>query len=219
MSPRSTSSRRPKKGLHAQIVSARRRRFVLGGLALVVGVAGAWSVLRDEPLLPHEVRGSSAWALVHYGNPDSKRFEERNIVAIEFLGRTMFVHRKAKRHFLRLARIFEARAPEYAAGVPLGTLDDWSYHNRNIRGELEAKSNHAFGIAVDVNALTNVLTTEGDMPREVVDQWEREGGDWGGDWSRADPMHFETHLTPAEIRERYNADGTPTDEYLEELVG
>lgn len=140
-------------------------------------------------------------------------------MTIDFLGRTMFVHRKAERHFLRLERLFEARAPDYAATVAVGELDDWSYENRVVRGELVDKSNHAFGLAIDINALANVLGTTGDIPVEVVTQWEIEGGDWGGDWIRPDPMHFETHLTPAEIIERYRPDGTPKDWYLEDLVG
>jgi hypothetical protein len=32
-------------------------------------------------------------------------------------------------------------------------------------------------------------------------------------------MHFETHLTPAEIMRRYNPDGTPKEAYLQELLG
>lgn len=147
---------------------------------------------------------------------DKRGFKRRNIVEIEFLGRSMFVHRAASRHFLRLERLFEARAPEYAAAVALGQLDDWSYENRDVRGG-ETKSNHSFGIAIDINALTNSLGTAGDMPEAVVRQWEAEGGEWGGDWSRPDPMHFETHLTPEEIRERYHADGTPRAWYLEEI--
>jgi D-alanyl-D-alanine carboxypeptidase len=196
-----------------------RRRGISAAVLVAALVAGVifWNN-RDRPLLPEEVRGSSAWALEHYGNPDAKGFKKRNITSIEFLGRTMFVHKGAQRHFLRLERIFEARAPEYAAAVAAGELDDWSYLNRDVRGAT-SKSNHAFGIAIDVNALANVLGTTGDMPMEVVEQWEIEGGDWGGDWSRPDPMHFETHLTPREIRSRYNADGTPKDWYLEELVG
>ena len=190
-------------------------------VVLVVPIVLAVVLLRPEPAPPepHEIAGSSAWAREHYGNPDAPGFRTRNIVTIDFLGRTMFVHRKAQRHFLRLERLFEARAPEYAATIALGELDDWSYENRVIRGELEDKSNHAFGLAIDVNALTNVLGTTGDIPTEVITQWELEGGDWGGDWVRPDPMHFETHLTPVEIVERYRPDGTPKDWYLQELVG
>jgi hypothetical protein len=32
-------------------------------------------------------------------------------------------------------------------------------------------------------------------------------------------MHFETHLTPKQIRERYRVDGTPRDWYLDQLTG
>jgi hypothetical protein len=199
----------------------RTRRVVVLGLAVLLALGGGYLALRggEEPPEPHEVRGSPEWALVHYGNPDARNFRERKIVTIDFLGRSMAVHKKAKRHFLRLARIFQARAPEYALGIAAGELDDWSYKNRVIRGEEAAKSAHAFGIAIDINALRNVLGTEGDMPEEVVEQWEFEGGEWGGDWSRPDPMHFESHLTPKEIRARYKPDGTVKESYLRELVG
>ena len=198
--------------------SAIRRRAVAGGLILAALVGAAVFLSRDPaPLKPSEVRGSAAWARKHYGNANSPKFRERHIVEIDFLGEPMYVHEDAQRHFLRLARIFEARAPEYAAQIAVSP-DDWSYNNRDIRGG-EQKSNHAYGLAVDINALTNVLGTEGDMPQEVILQWEIEGGDWGGDWARPDPMHFETHLTPAELRKRYHPDGTPTDWYLEQLTG
>jgi hypothetical protein len=203
-------------------VSARvRRRRAIAGLALVLAVVGGVFLTRDDPappLAPKEIPGSTEWARAHYGKPDAKGYRKRHIVQIEFLGTTMFVHEKTIPHFYRLERIFEARAPEYAAAVATGTPDDWSYGNRDIRGGA-SKSNHAFGIAIDVNALTNVLGTTGDMPMEVVEQWEIEGGGWGGRWSRPDPMHFETHLTPEEIAERYNPDGTPKDWYLKELTG
>jgi D-alanyl-D-alanine carboxypeptidase len=196
-----------------------RRRALASGIALLV-LGGAVLALRGyRTPSPEDVPGSSAWAFEHYGNPDAPRFKGRNIVPIEFLGRTMFVHKKVQRHFLRLERIFEARAPEYAAAIAAGTLDDWSYENRAVRGEVAGKSTHAFGLAIDINALTNVLGTIGDMPMEVVHQWEVEGGDWGGDWTRPDPMHFESHLTPGELRDRYLPDGSPKEWYLRELVG
>ena len=187
---------------------------------LIVGavVGGAVLLGRDPvPPKPWEIRGSAEWARRYYGKPNAPNFRERNIVEIDFLGEPMYVHEDVQRHFLRLAAIFRARAPEYAAQIATSP-DDWSYHNRDIRGA-EGKSTHAWGIALDINALTNVLGTEGDMPEEVVRQWEIEGGEWGGDWSRPDPMHFESHLTPAEIRKRYNTDGSPKAWYLEELTG
>lgn len=204
-------------------VTTRSRKPVLiaGSLVALVGLAAAVFVLRSDgpgSVTEQDPRGSPAWAARYYGNPDARGFKKRKVVAIDFLGRTLFVHRGASPHFLRLERLFEARAPEYAALVAAGDLDDWSYDNRAVSGT-SVKSNHAFGIAIDLNALTNPLGSAGDMPTEVIAQWEREGGDWGGDWARPDPMHFETHLTPAEIRRRYHRDGTPRDWYLEELVG
>jgi D-alanyl-D-alanine carboxypeptidase-like protein len=200
------------------------RRRVIAALTVASAlVLGVFFLTRggEDPVVPshpRDVRGSAAWARAHYGNPDAKKYRERHIIQIEFLGTILFVNEKAAPHFLRLARIFEARAPEYAASIASGTPDDWSYGNRAIRGET-TKSNHAFGLAIDINALSNVLGTAGDMPVEVVEEWELEGGAWGGHFSRPDPMHFETHLTPEEIQARYNSDGTLTDDYLEELVG
>jgi hypothetical protein len=196
----------------------RRARAAAGAIVVVVLGLVAFQLAREDPVDPKEVRGSPEWALAHYGDPNARSFKERKIVSIDILGRTMFVHRRAERHFLRLARLFEARAPEYASTVATGELDDWSYEDRNVRGAA-VKSSHAFGIAIDINALANVLGTTGDMPMEVVLQWKAEGGEWGGDWSRLDPMHFETHLTPEEIRARYRRDGAPRIWYLEELTG
>lgn len=204
------------RGKDAKRGSVVRRRWIAAGLAVVAVVVGALALRKSDPLLLTEIRGSPAWARVHYGDPDRADFRARKIVEIDFLGRTMLVHEKVQRHFLRLERLFDARAPEYAAEVAAGELDDWSYFNRSVRGEAY-KSNHSFGIAIDVNTLTNVLGTVGDMPEAVVTQWEIEGGAWGGSFGRTDPMHFESHLTPEEIRERYKPDGTPKDWYLEAL--
>jgi hypothetical protein len=196
------------------------RRGIAAATVALLGVGAAAWTLRSEPAEPlGPMPGSPTWAQEYYGNSDAPGFKDRHIVEIDFLGRTMLVHEKAERHFLRLERLFEARAPEYAAAVAYGTFDDWSYENRTTRGSATAKSNHAFGLAIDINALTNVMGTTGDMPLDVVAQWELEGGDWGGDWARPDPMHFETHLTPAEIRERYDRLGVPKDWYLKELIG
>lgn len=195
-----------------------RRRIAAGLVVVAVLGTGTALLLRDDgPLSRGPHPGTAEWARKHYGRANAENFRDRHIVEMDFLGEPMYVHEDVERHFLRLARIFEARAPEYAAQIAVSP-DDWSYLNRDVRGG-EGKSNHAYGIAIDINALTNILGTAGDMPEEVVRQWKIEGGEWGGDWGRPDPMHFETHLTPEEIRERYNPDGTPKDWYLEELTG
>jgi hypothetical protein len=66
------------------------------------------------------------------------------------------------------------------------------YNFRPIRGTKRALSLHAFGAAIDLNAETNKLGTEGDMSPEVVEVFRHFGFVWGGDFgSRPDPMHFQ----------------------------
>ena len=52
-------------------------------------------------------------------------------------------------------------------------------------------SNHAFGLAIDLNVSSNGLGTKGDMDRRIVAIFEKWGFEWGGRWERPDPMHFE----------------------------
>ncbi len=52
-------------------------------------------------------------------------------------------------------------------------------------------SNHAFGLAIDLNVSTNRLGTRGDMDPRIVEIFRKWGFAWGGYWSRPDPMHFE----------------------------
>lgn len=149
---------------------------------------------------------SEQWAYDHYGDPDSPGWQDANIVAIQFLGRPMHVHRKARNHFLHLERIFRQEAPKYARKVNEGVYDDWSYNNRNIAGT-DSKSKHAFGIALDINATTNYRGIRGDMPGAVAHRADDEGFAWGGSWSNPDAMHFETTLTPMQIKRRFDDEG------------
>lgn len=83
--------------------------------------------------------------------------------------------------------------------------DDWGFNNRDIRGRPGVKSNHAWGLAVDLNATTNPMTSDGkvhtDMPRWVVDCATKWGLHWGGNYtgSRKDPMHFEFLGRPSDV--------------------
>jgi D-alanyl-D-alanine carboxypeptidase len=52
-------------------------------------------------------------------------------------------------------------------------------------------SNHAFGLAFDLNVPENQRGTVGQIDRQVVAIFERWGFTWGGDWHYTDPMHFE----------------------------
>jgi hypothetical protein len=52
-------------------------------------------------------------------------------------------------------------------------------------------SNHAFGLAFDLNVPENERGTVGQMNRQVVGIFEKWDFTWGGTWGFTDPMHFE----------------------------
>jgi hypothetical protein len=52
-------------------------------------------------------------------------------------------------------------------------------------------SNHAFGLALDVNVAENQRGTVGLINRQVVSIFQKWGFTWGGTWHFTDPMHFE----------------------------
>lgn len=87
------------------------------------------------------------------------------------------------------------------------TADDWGYANRDVRGAPGVKSNHSWGLAVDLNATTNPMTNDGllhtDLPPNVSQLAAKYGFRWGGDYSgRKDPMHFEFMGTPEDASRR-----------------
>ncbi|SFD02240.1 D-alanyl-D-alanine carboxypeptidase [Nocardioides terrae] len=64
------------------------------------------------------------------------------------------------------------------------------YYPRYIAGT-HSLSNHAFGLALDINVPGNQRGTAGQMDRSVVAIFEHWGFTWGGRWHYTDPMHFE----------------------------
>jgi D-alanyl-D-alanine carboxypeptidase len=52
-------------------------------------------------------------------------------------------------------------------------------------------SNHAFGLAFDINVPENQRGTVGRIDPQVVAIFEKWGFTWGGTWHYTDPMHFE----------------------------
>lgn len=50
---------------------------------------------------------------------------------------------------------------------------------------------HCWGAAIDLNAGSNPLGGLGDMPWQIIDCFNKEGWEWGGEWHYADPMHFQ----------------------------
>lgn len=77
-----------------------------------------------------------------------------------------------------------------------GTLDDWGWADRPIRGSAET-SNHASATAIDLNAPKHPLGKRGTFSaprvaeiREILSEVEGVVR-WGGDYTRPDEMHFE----------------------------
>ena len=64
------------------------------------------------------------------------------------------------------------------------------YYPRFIAGSTTL-SNHAFGLALDLNVPGNQRGTVGEIDRDVVQIFKSWGFAWGGDWCYTDPMHFE----------------------------
>jgi D-alanyl-D-alanine carboxypeptidase len=71
------------------------------------------------------------------------------------------------------------------------------YYPRFIAGTTTL-SNHAFGLAFDLNVPGNQRGTVGEIDRTVVSIFEKWGFGWGGHWGWTDPMHFEMNaiVTP-----------------------
>lgn len=139
---------------------------------------------------------------------------QQPIISIDFCGRSVTVNKKAARHFKRLALIFLERAPQYAKHID-DFLDDWGYNCRVIAGT-NTYSNHAFGTAIDIDATRNARNGGSYQDSAIwqgaanaVRQAEREMFRWGGRYSNPDEMHFETLLTPMQIKARYKRDGKP----------
>lgn len=65
-----------------------------------------------------------------------------------------------------------------------------AYFPRFIAGT-HTLSNHAFGLAIDLNVAQNERGTVGQMNRAVVSIFNKWGFTWGGTWAYTDPMHFE----------------------------
>ena len=95
--------------------------------------------------------------------------------------------------------------------IDKGTLDDWGYAFRMIRGSTESLSNHSSGTAIDLNATKHPLGKENTFSPEnatkclaLAAKW---GCRWGGTYRRKDDMHFEINLTPKQVKERITALG------------
>ena len=97
---------------------------------------------------------------------------------------------------------FAAEFHELIEPIDEGTLDDWGYAYRDVRGSTTTLSNHSSGTAIDLNATQHPLGKVGTFPNDKVPMIralaKKYGLMWGGDYkNRKDEMHFEIALTPA----------------------
>jgi hypothetical protein len=79
----------------------------------------------------------------------------------------------------------------------VGELKTWDgcFNIRNTRGASNP-SLHSWGLAIDVNAAWNGLSTKGNLTPQFVACFIDAGFDWGGNFSRLDPMHFQLAKLP-----------------------
>ena len=105
-------------------------------------------------------------------------------------------------------KILAAFAAEFHAlvePIDAGSLDDWGYAYRNVRGKTEDISNHSSGTAIDLNASKHPLGKENTFTpeqRKTLDMLCKKYHLRGGYTykTRKDDMHFEIVETPAQVK-------------------
>jgi hypothetical protein len=107
---------------------------------------------------------------------------------------------------------FAAEFHEKIEPIDEGTLDDWGFAFRMVRGQTERLSNHSSGTAIDLNASKHPLGAENTFAEGkaalIIELAAKYGLKWGGTYrKRKDEMHFEVCLTPKQATERINALG------------
>jgi hypothetical protein len=98
-----------------------------------------------------------------------------------------------------VAVLFEATEKRFKYDIKSGQT--WGFACRAIRGT-NVPSNHSWGLAVDINSLTNPMqsTFKSDMPPAMVQMWEACGFYWGGRYrNRPDAMHYEYIFRPTDV--------------------
>jgi hypothetical protein len=138
---------------------------------------GVIGTMRFEILKDGTIRPDPAWV-------------QANIVyaTVPILGRVTC-------HRLLIPRLAAALGEIEAAGLA-DSIDPEHYGGCYVprfvdRDASKPLSNHAFGLAIDLNTTTNQLGTAGNMDPKVIEIFRKWGFNWGGYWDRPDPMHFE----------------------------
>lgn len=143
--------------------------IVVGATADAVGTF-TYTVLADGKVAP-----DPEWVRTHITT------EQVPILGAVTCNRLLFPQLRAALEEIVATGLADKINPDQYAGC---------YYPRFIAGSNKL-SNHAFGLALDLNTATNGRGIPGDMDRTVVAIFKRWGFAWGGDWSYTDPMHFE----------------------------
>ena len=134
----------------------------------------------------------------------SKDASEIDIVSIPIKGTT--IKMRCAKAVAPLIAGFCAEFHELIEPIDHGSLDDWGFNFRMVRGSTDKLSNHSSGTAVDINANFHILGKSGTFPSEKVPMIralaKKYGMMWGGDFRhRPDEMHFEITVSPAKAAE------------------
>jgi hypothetical protein len=114
------------------------------------------------------------------------------------------VHLTCTRSVAPLLVGFAAEFHELIEPIDEGSLDDWGWCFRQIRGSSTALSNHSSGTAIDLNATKHPLGKAGTFPLAKVAMIQalakKYSLRWGGDYrGRKDEMHFEIAIPPSKV--------------------
>jgi hypothetical protein len=137
------------------------------------------------------------------GYPASKDQSEIGIKAYQIKGTSLKL--RCAESVGPLLAAFAAEFHELIEPLDHGTLDDWGYCYRMVRGDQTKLSCHSSGSAIDLNSTKHPLGKVGTFPAEKVPMIralaKKYGLKWGGDFrSRKDEMHFEIEVTPAKAK-------------------
>ena len=142
-----------------------------------------------------------------YGFPDIKDKEFISNLKLYKTPESLIKKNVPKRLYMNI----DLKDPLYSALSELENDDiktwDGLFNIRPIRGKervveilismgkfleaLKYMSAHSWGMAIDINAATNKMYTKGDMNPRIVETFLKYGFEWGGNFSRLDPMHFQ----------------------------
>lgn len=148
-----------------------------------------WPVQSNCPSYYGQVNQISA-QLVMVKTPWALYFEGKPVGGIS-------IHKKCAPSLQRVLDAIWVRLGKSQAEIDRIGLSKFSgsYNPRKIAGS-NNWSMHAYGCAVDFDSANNWLgDTTPAMDRRVVEEFEREGWEWGGHWKRPDGMHFQAAWT------------------------